>query len=160
MKMEYIPIQGTPPTPRCWVVSVVIKSFKGRRDVDVHLFRTDWNPSEIEGVDWQKIIEAAKGDQDTHPTKRFVMEAFTREERDALIEYFKNHYSDKCSVITASPLSFPVPLSIKPLSDVPVSGEIGIIQFHKIPHYSLPFIVQGLFDLSQHKPIVEMREGS
>ena len=36
--------------------------------------------------------------------------------------------------------------------------DIGFILFDKIPNYSLPFVIRGFFDLSQHPPIVEAQQ--
>lgn len=43
------------PIDRAHALSMTIKSFKGRRDVEVHLFRHTWDPEEEEAIDWDKL---------------------------------------------------------------------------------------------------------
>ena len=149
------------PVDRAYVVSIVIKSFKGRREVEVHLFRAGWEQDELGGIDWEQALETAPGGtepEEIEKSRRFLMEAFTLPERDELIEYLKTRYADRLSAITALPLGFPLPAGITPLGEVPLGADVGIIRFEQIPHYALPFPVHGLFDLGRHKPMVEMTE--
>lgn len=41
------------------------------------------------------------------------------------------------------------------LSQIQADKDIGFIEFTKIPSYSLDLPIKGLYDLSQHLPIVE-----
>ncbi|MFP4314978.1 MAG: hypothetical protein ACLFQR_02040 [Desulfovibrionales bacterium] len=148
--------ETAPPVERSHVLTMVIKSFKGRRDVDVHLFRTDWDESEKGSIPWENVLERKGDKEELDKSKRFLMEAFTASERDRLIEYLKSHYSERLSSLTATPLVFPIPSGITPLSEVALGEDIGVIRFEKIPHFDLPFTVHGLFDLSRHKPMVDM----
>ena len=47
------------PVDRAWVVTMTIKSFKGRKNVDIHLFRAGYD-AEAEGqdpkYDWNVLI--------------------------------------------------------------------------------------------------------
>ena len=151
------------PTPvsRAHVISIVIKSFKGRKNVDVHLFRSDWDESEKDDYDWDEILGAPDSPQKStasDSSRQFLLEAFTEEERDQLIEYLQRRYESKISSIQSNVLSFPLPLGITPLSSVEESGDLGIMRFEKIPNYSLPFSVHGIYDLSRHEPISDLPE--
>lgn len=146
------------PVDRAYVVSIVIKSFKGRKDVDVHLFRPDWDESEMENYDWSKLLGRPLEpgmSMDPVGSRKTLLECFTKEERDRVVDYLKTRYHDRVSSITSRCIDFPIPLGLKPLSEIPEGKDIGKIRFEKIPNYTLPFSVHGLFDLSQHKPIVE-----
>lgn len=147
----------TPPkTPRCYVVTVVIKSFHGRKNVEVHLFKPEFDPAERDAIEWDDLI----GDPmhpdvyaDPERTKLVVMESFTRPEVERLAAYFKERYDDKMESINASPMQFPVPQGMPPLSAMPEGQNIGFIKFSQVPHYNLPFAVHGMYDLAEHEPI-------
>lgn len=144
---------STPPTPYANTLSMTIRSFKGRRDVEVHLFRRSWSEDEEQAQDWNTIISPAPADDD--PSRNVVMEAFSDAERDRLVNYLKEQYSTRLTAITARPLSFPVPGGMTGLSQVQPGKNIGLIEFVRIPSYSLDIPLMGLYDLSQHLPLVE-----
>ena len=56
MEVLIYPPMSTVSVDRGWVISMVIKSFKGRRDVEVHLFRPDYDPEEAKAYDWVRLI--------------------------------------------------------------------------------------------------------
>jgi len=149
------------PVERAWSVSIVIKSFKGRRDVEVHLFRPKWDPKEEDQFDWSMILGdpiTPEADYDIKASRKLVMESFTARERDLLLEYLRNRYGEKLASIQACPIDFPVPLGILALSELTEGKDIGFIHFEKIPNYTLPFPVRGFFDLSQHSPLIEVEQ--
>jgi hypothetical protein len=157
MDIEIIKPEGSLPSERAYAVSMTIKSFKGRRDVDVHLFRHAWDPEEEPGMDWDSLL-AAKGmdeDKSAAGSRRVILESFMAEERDELIAYLKKHYAAKLKSVFSAPIPFPVPIGLTALSDISEGKSIGFIHFERIPHFSLGFAVRGLYDLSQHRPIVE-----
>ncbi len=144
---------STLPTPYRNSLSMVIRSFKGRRDVEVHLFRGTWDEADEKGQDWDLLLSSPSTDDD--PSRKVVMEAFTDGERDQIVNYLKEQYSTRLTAIQARPLSFPVPSGMPGLSQVQPGKNIGIIEFAKIPSYSLSIPLMGLYDLSQHPPLVE-----
>jgi hypothetical protein len=158
MDIDIVPADFTLPVDRAWTVSMVIKTFKGRKDVTVHLFRPEWDPADEEVYDWDVLL-GDPVDPDLavslESSRRVLMEAFTEEERDALVEYIKTRYHDKVSEVHACALNFPVPLGLTALSELTEGKDIGFIRFDKIPNYTLSFPVRGFFDLSQHRPIIE-----
>lgn len=161
MEIDIVEGQEKMPVDRCWSVTVVIKSFKGRKDVEVHLFRPDWDYLEEETYDWNDILGDPMHpdmDADMGSGRKLVMESFTPEERDLIVGYFKERYEGKLSSIHACPIDFPVPLGIPALCDLTEGKDIGFILFDKIPNYTLPFVIRGFFDLSQHPPIVEAQQ--
>ncbi|QGY41357.1 hypothetical protein GM415_14905 [Pseudodesulfovibrio cashew] len=152
--MEIIIIQPeeTPPVPFVHSLSMVIKSFKGRRDVEVHLFRSSWETAMEEGVDWTRLIS---GTEDAESSRRVIMESFTAAERDRIIKYLKEQYSTRLRGIRSTPLTFPVPAGLAGLSQLTPNKSVGLIEFERIPSYSLGLPIKGLYDLNQHPPIVE-----
>jgi len=159
MEITIVPVTDTLPVERAFVISMVIKSFKGRRDVEVHLFHAGPHESELEtaeGVIWDDLVDSGhpKADKSVE-TFKIILEAFTEAERDQVIEYLKNRYEGRVSQINACTLSFPIPQGMPPLSAAPEGKTIGFIRFESTPHYTLPFTVHGLYDLSQHEPLVQ-----
>lgn len=160
MQIDIVPALEKLPVDRAWSMTVVIKSFKGRKDVDVHLFRPCWDELEEEAYDWDNVLGDPMHpdmDADIGSGRKLVMESFTSEERDMIVEYFKQRYAGKLEAIRSCPIDFPIPLGIPALCDLTEGKDVGFILFDKIPNYSLPFSIRGFFDLSQHSPIVEVQ---
>ena len=141
-------------TPYANTLSMVIKSFKGRRDVEVHLFRSIWDDKDEQAQDWDTII-ACSSIEAPSSSRNVVMESFSNDERDHIIEYLKRQYSTRLSAIRSTPLTFPVPAGLSGLGQCQADKNIGFIEFTRIPSYSLDIPLKGLYDLSQHLPIVE-----
>ncbi len=161
MELNILIPDSPPPVERVYTVSMVIRSFKGRRNVEVHLFRPDYDPNEVDKYNWDKLI----GDP-VHPDvqvnlespKYIVLESFTLEERDAIVEYLKDRYGERLETISSGPLALPVPLGMPALSEIPGGKTLGFIHFELVPNYTLPFAVHGLYDLAQHDPLVRGEE--
>ncbi|MGL1862591.1 MAG: hypothetical protein OCC46_08725 [Pseudodesulfovibrio sp.] len=154
MDITIIQSETPPPTQYAHTITMVIKSFKGRRDVDIHLFRGTWDANDEARENWDALISSAK-DVDSVGSQRVIMESFSDEERDNIINYLKEQYSTRLSAIRATPLTFPVPAGLSGLSQLQPDKSVGFIAFDKIPSYSLDIPLMGLYDLSQHPPIVE-----
>lgn len=157
MEINIIAPERPLPIDRAHAVSMTIKSFKGRRDVEVHLFRSAWDPEEEEAIDWDKLL-AAQGmgeAPEAAGSRRVILEALMPAERDAIIAYLKEHYASRLSAIFSAPIPFPVPIGLMALSDISEGKSIGFIHFERIPHFNLGFALRGFYDLSQHPPIVE-----
>lgn len=157
MDITLIAADSPLPIDRAYAVSMTIKSFKGRRDVEVHLFRNAWDPEEEEAVDWDRLL-AAQGMSaapEAAGSRRVVLEALTAEERDTVVAYLKEHYANRLSGVFSAPIPFPVPIGLVALSDLTEGKSIGFIHFERIPHFNLGFALRGFYDLSQHPPIVE-----
>jgi hypothetical protein len=157
VQIEIIAPTSALPIDRAHAVSMTIKSFKGRRDVEVHLFRHTWDPEEEEAIDWDKLLAAPGMSEapEAAGSRRVVLEALTAEERDSIVAYLKKHYANRLTVITSSPIPFPVPIGLMALSDLSEGKSIGFIHFERIPHFDLGIALRGFYDLSQHPPIVE-----
>lgn len=156
MQINIIPPEQKLPLDRAFVVNMVIRSFKGRRDVEVHLYRPAWDQSEEKKHDWDLILAQSPGhtQKEMQNSRHVVMEAFTMEERDVLVEYLKDRYTRKIRLINSAPLSFPVPQGLVPLSMMPENENYGRIRFERVPNYPLIFCVHGFYDLSVHAPIL------
>ncbi|WP_432736391.1 hypothetical protein [Maridesulfovibrio sp. FT414] len=152
---------GETPIRRGYVVSMVIRSFKGRRDVEVHLFRPQWADEDENEISWDNLFGSPAtldAIPDAEKDRKVVLESFTREERDQVVEYLKEHYSSRLESIFSSPMEFPVPSGLPPLSSITEGKDIGLIKFEKVPHFNLPFALRGLYNLGAHRPLVETRE--
>ena len=153
MDIDIIEATQTPPTPYAHTLTMVIRSFKGRRDVEVHLFRGAWDPDDEQAQDWDAIITPPPGKDDS--SRSLVMEAFTNAERDQLVSYLKEQYSTRLTGIHSRPVTFPVPAGMAGLSQAQADKDIGFIEFAKIPSYPLDIPLRGLYDLSRHLPLIE-----
>lgn len=158
MDMNIVYPAKNPVLDRSFALSMTIKSFKGRRDVEVHLFRNSWEPSEEEAINWNAVVgEPLEQDTGLPPesSRKVILESFTSEERDTIVDYLKEQYATRLSAITSLPLDLPIPGGLPPLSSMSEGKSVGFIRFEKIPSYPLEYPLRGLYDLSLHKPIVE-----
>ncbi|MFW5730613.1 MAG: hypothetical protein ACOCV7_03090 [Desulfonatronovibrionaceae bacterium] len=148
------------PVDRAYIVNIVIKSFKGRKDVEVHLYRPFWDESEEDLYDWDRAVaqDPSRTRAEFGRSRQVVLESFTPDERDRLIEYLQTRYIQRISTINSAFLSFPVPSGLMPLSMMPENENFGRIKFDQIPNYSLEFPVHGFYDLSAHSPIIAGEE--
>ncbi|WP_022662696.1 hypothetical protein [Paucidesulfovibrio longus] len=156
MEVTVLTPETAPPCERCCAVSMIIKSFKGRRDVEVHLFRPVGNEEE-KRYDWSKLVGPLLPEAPCPPesSRKVILESFTVRERDRIINYLKEQYATRLKALRSRPLEFPVPGGLPALSDLDESKSIGLIRFERIPSYSLDIPLHGLYDLSQHPPIVD-----
>ncbi|MCA1742861.1 MAG: hypothetical protein ABR542_00365 [Desulfonatronovibrio sp.] len=156
MDINIIPPEKSLPLDRAYIVNIVIKSFKGRKDVEVHLYRPEWDEAEEKKYDWDRILSQSLDSirEDLNKSKQVVMETYTLEERDQLVDYLEKRYSDRLKVINSVPLSFPVPAGLMPLSLMQENENHGRIKFDLVPNYTLNFPVHGFYDLSAHSPIL------
>ncbi|RPI51027.1 MAG: hypothetical protein EHM49_07725 [Deltaproteobacteria bacterium] len=156
MRLNIITPQNELPVKRGYAISLIIKNLKGYKDVEVHLFRPEWDEDEAKSYDWLKLL----GDPidrnvpvDPISSRKILLESFTIEERDVIIDCMKERYATRLSAINSRPLDFPIPMGLIPLCEIPEDDDIGCIRFEEIPNYTLPFPVHGLYILSQHEPI-------
>ena len=145
------------PAERAFSISMVIRSFKGRRDVEVHLFRSQWDPEEYDGMDWDRLLGDPISPSSTDPegSKMVVLEAFTDVERDTIVDYLKLQYSTRLTALRSAPISFPVPTGLTGFTQVTAGKGIGFIEFAKIPSYPLDMPLMGIYDLNQHPPMAD-----
>lgn len=147
--------QVIPPCPRGFTATMTIRSFKGRKDVVAHLFRPDQSPHEDQDYDWSQLIyKSDKSSSDRCDTKEVILESFTQEELNQLVDYLSQRYADRLVNICTNVLSYPLPTGLLPLKAMPEGKDMGRIRFEIVPNYPLSFIVHGFYDLSQHKPMV------
>lgn len=157
MQIHSIASEKPLPADRAYVMTMTIKSFKGRKNVKVHLFRPEYDASDFDEYEWDNLLgdSIEPGLDETEGSKRVLLEAFTKAERDQVFEYIRKCYQDRVEEADARPMSFPIPKGLTPLSGIPEGKSIGLIRFSKLPNFTLPFPMSGLYDLSQHDPIVE-----
>lgn len=157
--MQIHSVSSTQPLPadRAFVMTMTIKCFKGRKNVMVHLFRPEFDEAEYAEYAWDALLcdPVEPGQDDPEGSKRVLLEAFTKDERDSIFEYIKSRYEDRVSEANASPMSFPIPKGLSPLSAIPEGKTIGLIRFSQLPNFDLPFPLSGLYDLSQAEPLCE-----
>lgn len=146
---------------RIYIITATIKTFKGRRDVQIHLFKTNPDISELDDLRKMKLIDTANNtnavpniQEATEDALRSVLEAFTAQEGNLLLEFLDDKYKGQISKVLVCPLEIPIPLGVVPLSAIPAGKTMGFIHFDAIKDYSLPFPVWGFYDLDAHDPLV------
>ena len=165
--MEHVIIQAPPDAPldRIYIITLTLHAFKGRRNVEAHLFRAESDPAELESLRNKGLVgkpyaepENPCDNQLPHGTEddalQTALEAFTDEEGNLLLDYLKERYADQISRITVCPLALPIPLGVVPLSAIPESKTAGCIRFDATRGYPLPFAVRAFYDLASHEPLV------
>jgi hypothetical protein len=153
MDIDIISPQSPPPVPHAHTLSMVVKSFKGRRNVEVHLFRGRWNEADEAALPWTELLDGPVP-LPGEAARRVVMEAFADAERDRIVDYLKAQYCTRLAAIRSTPLTFPVPAGLCGLSEAQPGKNVGFIEFEKIPSYRLDIPLRGFYDLSLHPPIV------
>ncbi len=144
---------------RVYVIQAQLKSFKGRKDVIVYLFRPDTNAEELEELRTLDLV--GPSDEDTpkgansEDALLSLLEAFTAEEGNEVLEYLKLRYDELISEVVVSPVEIPVPLGMVPFSAIPEGKTMGFIRFENVEHYSLPFRVHGFYDLDAHDALMK-----
>lgn len=157
MEVSIVPAEGNEPIERIHVVSITIRTFKGRRDVEAHLFKTGASIENVADYPWQNLIGPPLDPENPgspEGVKRMLAEAFTPDERDRVVEYLRDRYATRLTCISACPLSLPIPQGVRALSDIPEGKTLGFIHFSRVRNYTLPFGIQGFYDLAQHEPLV------
>ena len=148
--------QSPLPFARAHSLSMVIRSFKGRRDVEVYLFRSRWDASEASDPVLSTLVETGTPASGSgRDSRTIILESFTEGERDTIVEYLKEQYSTRLTAITSTVLPFPIPAGLPGFTEIQASKDGGFIEFEKIPSYPLKFPLKGYFDLSQHRPIAD-----
>lgn len=147
---------------RIYIITATIKTFKGRRDVEIHLFKTNPDTSELKFLSNMKLVDVDNNTnavsnikEATDDALRSVLEAFTAKEGNLLLEFLDDKYNDQISKVLVCPLEIPIPMGIIPLSAIPQGKTMGFIHFDETKNYSLPFAVWGFYDLDAHDPLVQ-----
>lgn len=161
MEKILVPTQFDLPLDRIYIVAATLKTFKGRRHVDVQIFRPGAGDDEVEAI--RNLGLVAPADPSIPPevlqgatedaALRCILEAFTAEESRALLAYLEERYAEHIEKITICPMDIPVPLGVAPLADIGESNTTGFIRFDAVRDYSLPFAAHGYYDLSAHEPL-------
>ena len=158
MRLNIITSQNELPVKKGYMISLIIKKLKGHKYVEVHLFLPEWDENEAKSYDWSKLLGDPidrNAPADPVSSRKVLLESFTLEERDIILDYIKKRYVSRLSAINSRPLDFPIPMGLIPLSEIPEDDDIGCIRFEEIPNYTIPFPVHGLYILSQHEPVEE-----
>ena len=161
MEVTIVPAEGTEACERAHAIIATIRTFKGRKNVDIHLFRHNINVEDGTPLPWDALIgDPVDPDQPGNPddVKKMVLEMFTEAERDQIVQYLKNKYGQRLASVTCASVEYPVPLGVTPLSTIPEGKTMGFIRFDDVDNYSLPFAFRGFYDLAEHEPLVQPRE--
>ena len=147
---------------RVYIVAATLSAFKGRRHVEVHIFRHGATEEELAALQGKKLVgppdpavppQVLQG-ATKEAALRCILEAFTEEESRALVDYLEQRYAEHIEKITDCPLDLPVPLGVAPLSGIPEGKSTGFIRFEAVPNYPLPFVARGFYDLAIHEPLM------
>lgn len=158
--MEHVIIAAPPfvQLERIYLIQATIRTFKGRRDVVVHIFRADTDKNELEALRGMDIVGEPDNETPEGATEeealRSVLEAFTAEEGNALLAYLEKRYGEHVTRVVVCPLDIPVPLGMVPFSNIPEGKTMGFIRFDMVDNYTLPFKMHGFYDLEAHAPLV------
>lgn len=151
------------PLERIYIITATLKTFKGRRNVEVHLFRSNPDVAELESLRAMNLVGKPNNEtplgcnspEAAEDALRTVLEAFTAEEGNLLLEYLDQRYADQFSKVVVCPLEMPVPLGVVPLSSIPMGKSMGFINMSAVRDYPLPFAVQAFYDLDAHEPMLQ-----
>jgi len=162
--MEHVIIPAPPDAQqdRIYIITLTLHTFKGRRNVEAHLFRLCSDPAELETLRNKGLVGKPCAETDAgelpHGTEddalQTVLEAFTAEEGNLLLDYLKERYADQILRVTVCPLELPVPLGVVPLSAIPEGKSMGFIRFDAVRDYPLPFAARAFYDLDAHEPLM------
>lgn len=156
MDISITPAPENSPLERVYVITATIKTFKGRRNVEAHLFRTgcDDNIEPLRGLGLvgAPVDPAHPGEEDD--ALRCALEAFTAAERDGVIAYLTRRYGDSLACVSACPMELPIPQGVVPLSAIPEGKTMGFIRFDAVNGFDAPVGFRGFYDLAEHEPLV------
>lgn len=143
------------------IISLTIRSFKGRRNVELFLFKADYSDTLLDKLRLFPLVGEPidpnnPGDPDD--ALRSILESFTEKERDDVLQYLSQRYAENITSAFACPLETPVPQGIRSLASIPEGKNLGFVYFERAPNYPLPFRLRGFYDLEQHEPLVAERE--
>ncbi len=143
---------------RCYLIQAQLKSFKGRKDVIVYLFRTDVDEKELVQLRELDVVAPRNDETPFGATKEdallSLLEAFTAEEGNEVLEFLKERYEEHISEVVVSPVEIPVPLGMVPFSAIPEGKSMGFIRFDSGDEYPLPFVIYGFYDLEAHDALI------
>lgn len=163
MEKHIVPAPPGAGPERIYIAVATLRAFKGRRHVDVHLFRHGGSEEELAALksnlpglvgppDPSVPPQALQGASE-EAALRCILEAFTAEESQALVAYLEQGYAEHIEKITVCPLDLPVPLGVAPLGAIPEGKTTGFIRFEAVHRYALPFVARGFYDLAVHEPL-------
>lgn len=157
MKIEIREAPEDAPVGRIYIGAVGLRNFRGKPCVDVQLFRPLLSTDEIGPLKGRGLTGQPDAEMPPEVLKNAseeaalacLLEAFTREEAEALAKYFQGRYADQMEYLSVCPMSLPVPLGVWPLGSLPEGKNSGFIHFDRAPGYDLPFQVKGYYDLAE-----------
>ena len=162
MEKQSIAAPDNAPLDRIYIIAATLNAFKGRRHVEVHIFRHGATDEELAALEGKKLVgppdpavppQVLQGATEK-AALRCVLEAFTAEESQALVAYLEQRYAEHIEKIMVCPMDLPVPLGVSPLSGIPEGKSTGFIRFDAVPDYPLPFVARGFYDLAVHEPLM------
>ncbi|MCR5561794.1 MAG: hypothetical protein K6F46_00260, partial [Desulfovibrio sp.] len=147
------------PISRIYMMGAILKRFKGHTNVEIQIFRHGADDAELAALQGKNLVGPA--DPEVPPEAlagateeaalRCLLEAFTKEEADALTDWLQTRYADQISDVYVSPLDLPIPLGVGPLGLVPSGRTDGFICFDAVRGYPLPFVARGYYDLASQE---------
>ena len=162
MEKQSIAAPDNAPLDRIYIIAATLNAFKGRRHVEVHIFRHGATDEELTALEGKKLVgppdpavppQVLQGATE-EAALRCVLEAFTAEESQELVAYLEQRYAEHIEKITVCPMDLPVPLGVAPFSGIPEGKSTGFIRFDAVPDYPLPFVARGFYDLAVHEPLM------
>lgn len=152
MLIEKEEAQGGPE--RIYIAAATLKELRGRKNVEVQLFRPGATAEEMAALRDQGLV----GDPPPEMPKELLagatmenalaclLEAFTAAETEQLAAYLQERYADQVERLVICPMTLPVPLGVGPLAQIPESDSSGFLNFDLAPDYPLPFRFRGFYE--------------
>lgn len=161
MEKIIVPTQYDLPLDRFYIVAITLNTFKGRRHVDVQIFRPNAADDELEPLRGLGLVAPADPSVPAEVLQgateeaalRCILEAFTAEESRALADYLEQRYAEHIEKITVCPMDIPVPMGVAPLAGITEGKSTGFIRFETVRDYPLSFPAHGFYDLEAHAPL-------
>ena len=129
-------------------VTSVADEFRGCKNVAIKWFVFE-RPVPLE-LPYAEMIEEGYDptvDVDYIDPAGCLHEYFTEAEANALADYLEAEGNGR-PVIT--PAKLPIPLNAMPFTAIPLGGPQDCLRLHERKTYTLPFKVEGYYDLSQN----------
>lgn len=156
MECEFVWAENDENLPRRYIAVATLNNFRGKKNVEAHIFRTGATDEEMESIRGRELVsppdpsvpaEVLKGATEDMALA-CLLEAFTREEALKLASYLENRYKTQISRLEICPMTLPAPFGIGPLSMIPEGETSGFINFDKASDFNLGFSFKAYYELS------------
>ena len=137
MECEFIWAEDEARLPRRYIAVATLNNFRGKKNVEAHIFRTGASENEMEALKYKNLVSPADPSVPAEvlsgATEEMalacLLEAFTRDEALKLANYLENRYKTQISRLEICPMNLPAPFGIGPLAMIPETEKIQLKRF-------------------------------